>query len=305
MKKYIIYHDRCPDGLTSAALFKRHAIKYNYEDYHNYEFIPGNYNMSLGDLNIKDNSIIYFLDFSFKKDMFETLLDKAHTIFLLDHHKTAYDELNHLFNHNKLKVYFDLNECGSSLTYKYLYPKEPLHILIEHIKDQDLWLWNNPKSMDYCSFLSSKELSLDSYFKYYSFAFSTPDFNSFYENSLSIGRVLRSTNIKRAKETIGSNLVKRDLLHFKNVCIVNCPSDLTGFVKTELVEDQGEDYLLTYAIGNEGMRISTRSAIDKSALELAKAIDPVKAGGHVLAAGAFIPYSDFKTHWFTKELFSL
>ena len=94
-------------------------------------------------------------------------------------------------------------------------------------------------------------------------------------------------------------------MHFKNVCIVNCPSDLTGFVKTELVEDQGEDYLLTYAIGSEGMRISTRSAVDKSALELAKAIDPVKAGGHVLAAGAFIPYSDFKTHWLTKELFSL
>ena len=53
MKKYIIYHDKCPDGLTAAALFKTHAYKYNYEDIHNYEFIPGNYNMTLDDLAAK------------------------------------------------------------------------------------------------------------------------------------------------------------------------------------------------------------------------------------------------------------
>ena len=159
MKKYIIYHDKCPDGLTAAALFKIHAYKYNYEDIHNYEFIPGNYNMTLDDLDIKPNSIIYFLDFSFKKDMFTELLNKAHTIFLLDHHKTAYDELHTLFSNTKLKVYFDLKECGSSLTYKYLYPETPLPKVIEHIKDQDLWLWRDPDSKFFCAYLSTLDFT--------------------------------------------------------------------------------------------------------------------------------------------------
>ena len=304
MKKYIIYHDRCPDGLTAAALFKIHTLKYNYEDFHNFEFIPGNYNMSLKDLDIKPNSIVYFLDFSFKLDMFLKILEDAHTVFLLDHHKTAYEELNHLFSHNKLKVYFDMNECGSSLTYKYLYPQQPLHILIEHIKDQDLWLWRDPNSRDYCSFLSSKELTLDAYFDYYKYALSTPYFQNFYESKLMLGKVLRETNEKDALSAIETNLV-RTIIDSTEVCVINCSSKLTGFVKKELIEERGENVLITYSLGSKGMRISIRVADDMDAIAIAKLIDPVKAGGHPLAAGAFIPYEDFSTHWFTKLIFSL
>ena len=305
MKKYIIYHDKCPDGLTAAALFKIHAYKYNYEDIHNYEFIPGNYNMTLSDLDIKPDSIIYFLDFSFKKDMFTELLNKAHTIFLLDHHKTAYDELHTLFSSTKLKVYFDLKECGSSLTYKYLYPETPLPKIIEHIKDQDLWLWRDPDSKFFCAYLSTLDFTLDGFYKFYRNYFSFPNKADIYNNYLFVGKKLLEVHQKDALGCIDTNLIKRDIPNIGESCIINCPSKLTGYVKTELVENRQEKVLITYAIGSKGMRISIRVSNDMDAIKIAKMIDPIKAGGHPLAAGAFIPLEEFNSHWFTKLIFSL
>ena len=305
MKKYIIYHDRCPDGLTAAALFKIHTVKHNYEDLHNYEFIPGNYNMTLESLNIVPDSIIYFLDFSFKKDMFEELLQKAHTVFLLDHHKTAYDELNHLFSNTKLKVYFDLNECGTSLTYKYLYPNTPLPKILEHIKDQDLWLWKDSNSRYFCAYLSTLEFTLDGFYKFYRNYFSFPNKDVVYQDYLFVGKKLLDVNQKDALSCIETNLTKIFIPDVGESCVINCPSRLTGYVKTELIENQKENVLITYALGSKGMRISIRVADDMDAIAIAKLIDPVKAGGHLLAAGAFISYEDFSTHWFTKLIFSL
>ena len=53
------------------------------------------------------------------------------------------------------------------------------------------------------------------------------------------------------------------------------------------------------------MRISIRVSDDMDAIKIAKMIDPIKAGGHPLAAGAFIPFEEFNSHWFTKLIFSL
>lgn len=304
MKKYIIYHDRCPDGLSAAALFKVYSVKYDYEDAHTYHFIPGNYNMTYEELDIQPNSIVYFVDFSFKREMFERILEEAHTVFLLDHHKTAYDELNHLFENNKLKVYFDLNECGSSITYKYLFPNKPLPLVLQHIRDQDLWLWEHPDSLDYCAFLSMKELSFQAYYDYYKAVFSLPTFNESYNNSLYIGKMVRESLERDAVSVIETNMIKRTI-DGTEMCIVNCPSKLTGYVKKEVIEKDQENVLITYALGSKGMRVSIRVADGQDAIAIAKKIDPIKAGGHTLAAGAFIPYSLFKEHWFTKEIFSL
>lgn len=304
MKKYIIYHDKCPDGLTSAALFMIHTIKYNYDDSHNYEFIGGNYNMTLEDLNLKPNSIVYFLDFSFKFDLFSKILEEAHSVFLLDHHKTAYDELHSLFNHTKLKVYFDKNECGASLTYKYLYPDKPLPIVIEHIRDQDLWLWKDPNSKFYCSFLNTVEPTLEGYYNYFKFYFAFPDKDSIYKNALFVGEKLLQFNERRALNCIEANLRKFDFDQFKDVCIINCPSDLTGYISTKLIDTGSETVLITYTIGPKGLRVSIRSK-DEVSISIAKLIDPIKAGGHPKASGAFIPFEQFSSHWFTKLIFSL
>lgn len=305
MKKYIIYHDKCPDGLTSAALFKIHTVKFNFDDSHNYTYIPGNYNMSFEELNLTPNSIVYFLDFSFKREMFERVLEESHTVFLLDHHKTAHDELSHLFTHNKLKVYFDNNECGSSLTYKYLYPGKPLPKVIEHIKDQDLWLWKDPNSKLFSAYLSTLEFSFEGFYKFYRAYFMLPNRNEVYENYLFIGKKLLDMFQKDALSCIETNLVKKHIPDIGDACIINCPSKLTGYVKTELIENKQEQVLLTYAIGSKGMRISIRVADDLDAIKIAKMIDPVKGGGHILAAGAFIPFEQFNSHWFTKLILSL
>ena len=140
----VFYHDPCPDGFCSAYLcwlnFKESAT------YH-----PLKYGQELPEVSKEDT--VYFVDFSLKRlEMFK-LSEKVREVVVLDHHKTAQDELKDL--PTNVITYFDMSKCGAHLVWNYFWPTMPVPDLIKYVEDRDLWKWKLPKSKEVSAALYS------------------------------------------------------------------------------------------------------------------------------------------------------
>jgi hypothetical protein len=96
---------------------------------------------------------VIIVDFSYKYDVLVALADKAASVLVIDHHKTAMADLVdvppaelHYEAHQKnstgkLHALFDMKRSGAGLTWDFFFPVQPRPPLINHIEDRDLWLF--------------------------------------------------------------------------------------------------------------------------------------------------------------------
>ncbi len=328
MNTYIFYHSSCTDGLSAAAIFNYWIQKHDFQNKKKYHFIAGHFQMSIEDLPDLSKSIVYFLDFSFKKDLFKHVLSKASKTFLIDHHKSAYDELEEFIKQpDKYNLYtvFNLNECGTSLTWNYLFPNVTVPLVVKHIKDRDIWIWKEPYSKEYLAYLDLIELTLEEYNKHYQMVLnlSQIDFDLYYKKAIEIGSVMmiqkanmvkpiiKNTrylsfnsfckmfkkelkDILNCENTIGAGTDKL-LLTAKEICIVNTPSLFVSDVSEALIDNGSSFLLIGYNFTQDGVRFSIRSRKDVDSISVAKLINH-KAGGHQTASGGFLTYQELKEH---------
>jgi oligoribonuclease NrnB/cAMP/cGMP phosphodiesterase (DHH superfamily) len=145
MKKYVIYHASCLDGFASAYVF---WLKYKNE---NIEFIPAHYGDAVP--NIED-SAIYMVDFSYKKDTVLQLMLQGNIVWHIDHHKTAITELIDVPN---LQRWCDVEQSGCALAWSFVFPDAPLPPLLKRIQDRDLWRFEYMDTKAICAGLYLKK----------------------------------------------------------------------------------------------------------------------------------------------------
>lgn len=128
IKNICIYHKDCLDGFGAAlAVYLRHEINGK-----SIELIPAHYGDEPPFVDETTNVII--VDFSYPREILETMKIDARSLFVIDHHKSAKENLIGL-NY----CLFDMNKSGALLAWeKYLQPL-PTPRLIQHISDRDLW----------------------------------------------------------------------------------------------------------------------------------------------------------------------
>lgn len=130
-----IYHSNCADGFTSAWVVRRalgeHVL-----------FHPGIYQQPPPDVTGKD---VVLVDFSYKRDVLEQMIDRAASVTILDHHKTAQADLEGL--RGALTV-FDMDRSGARITWDHYFPGVTPPQLLLHIEDRDLWRFALPKTRE-------------------------------------------------------------------------------------------------------------------------------------------------------------
>lgn len=136
-----------------------------------YEFVSISYGDELPDLS--DCSELLMVDFSLKKEKITELLPKMKVV-VIDHHKTAIENLSELRNSELLKIhdseiYLNSEQSGAILAWNYFHGKvtdmgicyetyDPFHppLLLRYIQDRDLWTKELPESDNVSCFLSSE-----------------------------------------------------------------------------------------------------------------------------------------------------
>lgn len=139
MRPLIIYHGNCADGFAAAWCFWK---KYGDEA----DYVPGVYQSPPPDVTGRD---VYLVDFSYKLPVVEQMLQTARSVTLIDHHKTAIDDLAPLkveqvgYGQETFGWYCDLERSGARLAWDFLNQELPPR-LIQHIEDRDLWRFKMP-----------------------------------------------------------------------------------------------------------------------------------------------------------------
>lgn len=159
----VIYHHNCADGFGAAWVFHHHHRRQvTHRPYP--EFIGGRYGYAPPDVTGRD---VYLVDFSYKLPVVEQMLAQANSVTLIDHHKTAIDELQHLAARDvpgqlpRLRWFCDLHRSGATLAWDYLFPGEPRPLLLGHIEDRDLWRFKLPHTREIQSAVFSLPYSFE------------------------------------------------------------------------------------------------------------------------------------------------
>lgn len=138
-KHVVIYHAHCQDGFAAAWCFWKKA---QVEGQPEYSFIAGEYDKPLP--KGLEGAHVYLVDFSYKRPEMLELLEKAHSVTMLDHHQSAIQGLltgpDSLLNHSKLDAGLcTTNLSGAMLAWYYCFGYKKAPDVLLHIQDRDLW----------------------------------------------------------------------------------------------------------------------------------------------------------------------
>lgn len=134
MTTHVIYHANCYDGFGAAwAAWTRLGSGATY--------IPAFHNTEPPDFP-KDAHVV-IVDFSYPRKKILELNKRVASLAILDHHKTAQDDLDDL-----PFAIFDMDHSGAWLSWEYFRPHVDPPELIEYLEDRDLWRFDLPKSKE-------------------------------------------------------------------------------------------------------------------------------------------------------------
>jgi len=134
----VLYHDDCIDGFGAAwAAWRRLGDKAGYAPVTHGDPPP----------DVAGHHV-HILDFSYARDILLDMAAKAASIEVVDHHKTAQENLKGL-----AFCTFDMTKSGAVLAWERFHPGEPVPPLLLHVQDKDLWEWRLAGSREITSAL--------------------------------------------------------------------------------------------------------------------------------------------------------
>lgn len=274
----VIYHGNCADGFSAAWCFWR---KYGTGA----DYVAGVYQQDPPDVTGRD---VYLVDFSYKAPVVADMLRKARSVTLIDHHKTAIDDLRPLkadmlaTNNNGMGDNFgwfcDLNRSGATLAWDYLFPGEDRPLLLGHVEDRDLWRFKLPGTREIQAFVFSHEYSFELWDK-----------------------LMSADQVELLKMTAAGAAIERkhhkDVAELVAVCkrrmVIGAYDVPVASLPYTLVSDaahlmaQGEPFAACYWDTAEGRVFGLRA--NDEGVDVSEVAKQYGGGGHAKAAGFKVP----------------
>lgn len=165
MKFTIFAHSYCTDGLVAASIMK-YALQINHIVEPEVIFVKyGKEQEAILKANIDSETTIYCVDFAFNRDTTLELCKKADKVYVLDHHKTAYENLHDLNSNYNFYFTYNVNKSGASIVRDFckqhlnlyshikLNQKEVLNKIVAMVEDRDLWLFRLPMTREFSEYI--------------------------------------------------------------------------------------------------------------------------------------------------------
>lgn len=278
-----IYHAACTDGFAAAyAVWKALGDKV--------EFHAGTYGETPPDVAGRH---VVLVDFSYKRPVLEMMGTQALSVVVLDHHKTAFEDLqgypvpafipgDPIRPWAPIEALFDMNRSGAGIAWDFFHPGEVRPRLIDLVEVRDLWRKEDSRWEDarrahavissYPAGIATFDTLVDAY----------NDPERFAVNTIVGDALLRQAD-RHVGEVIGVGRRPATIGGIPAV-MVNCPPWMASDVGDRLGRDPNVRCVATYQDTKDWRLFSLRSrepdGIDVGAL--AKAFG---GGGHKHSAG--------------------
>lgn len=298
----VIYHGNCADGF-GAAWAARRKLGDTARYYAATHQDPPPDVTGLG---------VVLVDFAYKRDVLREMAKTARSILVLDHHKTAAEDLTEdrstsngapiwrLENYSgrltwerhladvyqdwcecvtlaTIYAYFDMNRSGAGIAWDFFHPGEPRPALISHIEDRDLWRFALPQTREIQANVFSHPYDFDAWD-----VLMAAD-----PASLAIeGAAIERKHHKDVAELVG--VTKRRMqIGGVEVWAANLPYTLTSDAG-HLMCEGGEPFAACYWDTPEGRVFSLRSR--EGGADVSAIAKSYGGGGHEHAAGFRLPH---------------
>lgn len=299
MPDVCLYHHPCSDGFTSAwAIWKR---------WPNIEFVGANYGQPVPDLTGKH---VLLVDFSYKRAVLEEIAATAASVTILDHHKTAMEDLQPLLEQGVVQGEFDMSRSGAKMAWDYAWPVDEENCfdrdhfnyssyssedgvytrntgyvpwLVRYVQDRDLWTWALPDSKEISAYIQLTPLTFQAWDK---LALELEDSDG-YDRAVSIGKALVR---KQDSEIAGAlkSTKRRMVIAGHDVPVANMPYIWASEAGNIL--SKNEPFAATYIDTVDGRSFSLRSDnTDPNAQDVGAIAATFGGGGHKNAAGFRMP----------------
>lgn len=283
-----IYHGNCADGFGAAWVVR----KYFGSD--EVDFHAGFYGAEPPDVAGRD---IIMVDFSYKRPVLDGMIQKAKSLLILDHHKTAEEDLAGIqapfgpgWIRHQQNVYqdlcegvaglpyamFDMNRSGAGLAWDFFFPDQKRPALIDTIEDRDLWRFRLPFTRE----VQANVFSYPYDFKAWDFLMALGNDHMGIQQMAEQGGAIERKHHKDIAELVEASK-RRMTLGGYDVPVANLPYTLSSDAGHLMTKD--EPFAACYMDTPRGRIFSLRSTdagVDVS--EVAKAYG---GGGHRNAAG--------------------
>lgn len=266
-KPLCIYHGNCADGFGAAwVVRKAHSEE-------SVEFHAGVYQNPPPDVTGRD---VILVDFSYKRPVMVELLARANSVTILDHHKSAAEDLAGL-NGRHYEAVFDMEKSGAMLAWEYFYPALKPPVLLRHIEDRDLWRFALPYTRE----IQANVFSHPYDFKVWDQLMNTP-----IEALVSDGQAIERKHHKDIAELLSVTARRMNIGGF-NVPAANLPYTMSSDAGHVL--GKGQPFAACYYDTPDGRVFSLRS--EETGEDVSAVARLYGGGGHKHAAGFKVSFA--------------
>jgi len=278
---FVLYHSNCRDGFAAAwSAWKRFGEGAKY--------IPCGYGKEPP--KMPDGSKVYIVDFSFPKATLLALAERMTMVVVLDHHKSAMEDLAGLptvddrenSEDGVLGVDFNMDKSGARLAWEYFHPGEELPPLVLWIEDRDLWKFTFPETKRFGAFINSIPMEFD---VWDNIVEAMEDMDDAEENYLLQGEAILRMMSKDADRMCWGRTI-RTSDDRPTVVLVNATTHFSEVCERLLELEPKADFACVYGInqkyGNVLFSLRSRPGTDCDVGAIAKQFG---GGGHKHSAG--------------------
>lgn len=255
-----IYHANCVDGFTAATILKHR--------YPEAKMIKGIHGESPPEVLFDD---VFILDFSYSRDTIIEMAKDAMNIIILDHHKSAREELVDL--PSNVKVVFDMERSGAGITWDYFHCMDNMPKFVQHVQDRDLWKFE----LDYTKEFSAGLFAYEYDFDHYTSMIYEVDYT---EDLINDGFSILRKQTKDINELIKSASYRMDICGH-NVPVLNVPYTYASEAGSLMAV--GQPFAATYYDTEKTRKFSLRSTDD--GIDVSEIAVKMGGGGHRNASG--------------------
>lgn len=199
----VLYHDNCDDGFTAAHICRSKwgddptywPVQYGQKPFQNIE--P----------EVFDGAKVLIVDFSYSLEQLEQIAQRAQSVVILDHHKTAASTLKHLPTFDEgpisstvwpdnVRVLFDMDRSGAMLAWDCLFGGDAPQ-LVKYVQDRDLWRHELPMTKAVNSYVRS--------------------FSRTFENWNEIAKAIDEKPVEVVSE--GKAILRKHQMHVDEICM--------------------------------------------------------------------------------------
>lgn len=226
----VIYHKSCSDGFCSA--FCMYWYRKQNSCTNEIVYLPKSYLDEVPDVTGKN---VLVVDFSYKKEQSLHLMKQANRFVVLDHHKSAMNELEGLEELGNCRILFDMNRSGAMLAWDYCFPDVPAPLLVKLVQDRDLWKWELEGSKNFSAVFLDVPFIFEEYERYLN--------ESEIKDAMMKGKIV-GEYVDRCVKVDASRAVERTFLGY-NVKCLNCTRNMSE-VGNEIVNDSNVDFAVLW-----------------------------------------------------------